>query len=120
MKQEKKRMKLAEGWLFAAVFALVLLLNLFLELNRRPLSVVEPVHSLSAEAFVTPAPEPIDLNAATADQLAVLPGIGEALAEEIIAYRTENGKFSSVGELDHVPGIGEGKLQAIQALVFCG
>ena len=113
-------MKLAEGWLILAVFALVGLLGLFAELNRRPLMLVEPVHSLSAEVFVTPAPEPIDLNAATAEELAALPGIGEALAEEIVAYRAENGAFASVEALDNVPGIGEGKISAIQSLVFCG
>ena len=113
-------MKLAEGWLIIAVLALVALFLLLMELNRRPLEIVEPVHSLSAEAFVTPAPAPIDLNAATAEQLSALPGIGEALAEEIIAYRMENGAFAAVEALDNVPGIGEAKIQAIQALVFCG
>ena len=113
-------MKLAEGWLIIAVFALAALFLLLMELNRRPLNIVEPVHSLSAEAFVTPAPEPIDLNAATVEQLAALPGIGTALAEEIVSYRAENGAFASVEGLDNVPGIGEGKIRAIQMLVFCG
>lgn len=113
-------MKLAEGWLLMAVLALAALLMLFVELDRRPLTIVEPVHSLPVEAFVTPAPEPIDLNAATVEELAALPGIGNALAEEIVAYRAENGPFTAVVELDEVPGIGEGKIQAIQALVFCG
>ncbi len=47
----------------------------------------------------------VDLNAADADELATLPGIGPALAERIVAYRTENGPFTSVDELADIAGI---------------
>lgn len=59
----------------------------------------------------------LDLNSATAAQLTELPGIGEALAERIVAYRDENGPFSSVDELTNVSGIGEKKLDAVRALI---
>ncbi len=48
----------------------------------------------------------IDLNAATAEQLKQLPGIGEVLSQRIIEYRTEHGGFESVAELENVSGIG--------------
>lgn len=48
----------------------------------------------------------LDLNAATADQLEALDGIGPVLAERIISYRTQNGRFSSVDGLRQVSGIG--------------
>ena len=121
MKREIKGMRLAEGWLIVAVLALAALSFLLVEMNRRPPTIeVEPVHSLSAEALRTPAPAPLDLNAAGVQELAALPGIGEALAERIVAYREEKGAFASPEELDEVPGIGEGKIAAIQGLVFCG
>ncbi len=48
----------------------------------------------------------IDLNAATAEQLALLPNIGPARAAAIIADREARGPFSSLNDLDRVPGIG--------------
>jgi len=62
----------------------------------------------------------LDLNAATAAQLAALPGIGDALAARIVAYREEHGAFASVEELTDVSGIGEGKLETIRTLVRIG
>lgn len=56
----------------------------------------------------------IDLN--TADQAALesLPRIGPALAERIIAWREENGRFRSVDDLLAVPGIGEKLLDGLR------
>ena len=49
---------------------------------------------------------PIDLNRATAQELQKLPGIGPALAERIVAFRNERGRFSKPEELKEVSGIG--------------
>jgi competence protein ComEA len=59
----------------------------------------------------------IDLNTATAEQLDSLPGVGPATAASILAYRTEHGRFKSVGELMEVRGIGEGKFSSIRPKV---
>jgi competence protein ComEA len=48
----------------------------------------------------------VDLNSATTEQLDALPGIGPVLAQRIIDYRTQQGRFGSVDQLDDVPGIG--------------
>ncbi|WP_415890371.1 ComEA family DNA-binding protein [Neptuniibacter sp. SY11_33] len=59
------------------------------------------VFSLSAFAA------PIDLNTATAEQLAQsLNGIGVAKAEAIVNYRKTHGPFTSVDQLTAVKGIG--------------
>lgn len=64
------------------------------------------------------APDPrIDLNAADAAALESLPGIGPVLAERIIAWRTDHGRFSSVAELAEVSGIGPSLLGNLQDLV---
>lgn len=62
----------------------------------------------------------VDLNTATVNQLISLPGIGETIALRIIAYRTENGPFSSVDELVSVEGIGPSKLEKIYDQVTVG
>lgn len=60
---------------------------------------------------------PIDLNKATQAQLEVLPGVGPKMAERILAYRTENGGFKSVDQLDEVKGIGEKRMATLKPLV---
>ncbi|MGK3952809.1 ComEA family DNA-binding protein [Microbacterium sp. I2] len=59
----------------------------------------------------------IDLNEADATQLETLPRIGPALAERIIAWREENGGFTSIEDLLAVPGIGDKMLESLRDLV---
>ena len=63
---------------------------------------------------------PIDINSATEAELMELPGIGEALAQRILVYRSQNGFFSSPEELLNIPGIGHAKLEAILDLITTG
>jgi len=51
--------------------------------------------------------EAINLNSATALQLAALPGIGVKTAELIVQYRLKNGPFKKIEEVMNVRGIGE-------------
>lgn len=59
----------------------------------------------------------VDLNTATSLQLQMLPGIGETLAERIIAYRAEAKGFKNVEELMNVSGIGEKKFLQVKDLI---
>ena len=60
----------------------------------------------------------LDLNRVDAWMLTAIPGVGEATAERIIAYRGEHGGFCSVEELDNVPGIGQVRAAQIAPYVF--
>jgi competence protein ComEA len=56
----------------------------------------------------------VDLNAATVEQLDGLPGVGPVLAQHIVDWRTEHGRFASVDQLREVSGIGESKYAALK------
>ncbi len=60
---------------------------------------------------------PLDLNTATLESLDALPGIGPVIAQRIVDWRTEHGRFSTVDELAEVAGIGEKLLARIAPLV---
>lgn len=82
-----------------------------------------PSASPSPEAEIAdakPSPEPsgpVNINTASKDELRSLPGIGETLAERIIAYREESGAFTSTDEIMNVSGIGETKFAAIMDMI---
>jgi competence protein ComEA len=61
---------------------------------------------------------PINVNSASAEELEELPGIGPTLAAAIVEDRARNGPFTSVEDLNRVPGIGEGRLAPIRDLVI--
>jgi len=59
----------------------------------------------------------IDLNQADRAELLQLPGVGDALAGRIEAYRREKGRFRSVDELVKVGGIGPTSLARLRPWV---
>lgn len=116
---EKGKIARAE-WLLLAVTALFLCL--LLALFWRDRTAMTPGRTGTAVETEIQAPQediqpdlsPLDLNSATAEELAQLPGIGEELARRIVEYRAENGPFEAVEEIMEVSGIGEGKFAALE------
>jgi competence protein ComEA len=63
---------------------------------------------------------PLDINTATVEQFDSLPGIGALKAQQIIAFRQQNGPFSKTDDLQNVPGIGPGIFAKIKDLITVG
>jgi len=57
---------------------------------------------------------PLDLNRASVEDLCLIPGIGESLAQEMIAYRERRKGFRSVEEIKNVRGIGGKKYEILK------
>lgn len=62
----------------------------------------------------------ININTASTEDLALLPGIGPTLAERIVAYRLNNGPFASIDELINVNGIGDKTLSRLSQFITVG
>jgi competence protein ComEA len=59
----------------------------------------------------------VNLNTANLAALDELPGVGPILAQRILDWRTEHGRFSTVDELGEVSGIGDKLLAQIRPRV---
>ena len=60
----------------------------------------------------------VNLNTATVEQLVELPGVGQAVAARIVAYREANGSFGKIEEVMNVRGIGEKTFLRLRPLIF--
>lgn len=61
---------------------------------------------------------PLNLNTATQEELESLPGIGPSKAVDILAYREQNGPFTTLEELANVSGIGDATVESLQDYLF--
>ncbi len=71
---------------------------------------------LLGAAAELPAMEKININTATAEQLEALPGIGPALAGQIVEHRAQ-APFASPEEIMTVKGIGNAKFAKIKEFI---
>ena len=84
------------------------------------LEAVAPYAEFSGDAIQNrwlSADSVLRINTATAEQLARLPGIGPAKAKAIVDYRTENGPFRTLADLEGVKGIGPAILKQLRLIV---
>jgi competence protein ComEA len=76
-----------------------------------------PAGTGGTEAGRTGPAQKINLNTAGAEELATLPRVGPVLAQRIVDWRKQHGRFGTVQELDAVDGVGPKLLEALLPLV---
>lgn len=59
----------------------------------------------------------VNINTATEDQIALLPGIGPKIAVEVVNYRASNGNFQTIDDMKKVKGVGDKKFEKIKNFV---
>lgn len=87
--------------------------------GTRPTSVsgISAAGGSAAGTAAGAAAGPVDLNSATLAELDALPGVGPVLAQRILDWRSEHGRFTSVEELGEVPGFGPAALARLTPLL---
>jgi comEA protein len=62
----------------------------------------------------------VNINTASVAELQTLPQIGPKIAQRIIDFREENGKFTKITDLLKVKGIGEKTFEQLKNLITVG
>ncbi len=82
------------------------------------LALASPISTMAAEKKVeTAVVHQININKAAAEELEMLPGIGQSIANQIVQYRTEVGPFNTADDLLNVKGIGQKTLDKIREMI---
>ena len=77
----------------------------------------EHSQSQTTETLAPSTPELLNINTASAEELQTLPNIGARMAQRIVDYREQHGKFASVEALQKVKGIGAKALEKLRPFV---
>jgi competence protein ComEA len=77
--------------------------------------------SLAAMPEATPSANApagvVNINTAGVDELSLLPRVGAKVAQRIVDYRNEHGKFAKTSDLMQVKGIGDKSFQNLSAYI---
>lgn len=96
-------------------FVVTACVALFVLMGAAPLGANQA--GAQSQQTAQPAASLVNLNSATQAELEKLPGVGPAMAKQIIEYRQKNGGFKKVEELMNVKGIGEKFFLKLKTLV---
>ncbi len=85
--------------------------------NRSSGWTVETTTAVDAEAWFPADAGRININTASVELLKELPGIGDALAAQIVEYREVHGPFAAPDEIMEVKGIGEKTYRKFEEMI---
>ncbi len=85
--------------------------------EQEPTSNRTTVIDIDSSSVTATAQWPININTATQEELESLPEIGPVTAAKIIEYRTLNGIFPTIEDIQKVKGIGPKTYEAIKDLI---
>lgn len=89
------------------------------EIHLSDIENVDYTHTSTSQTEPTRSGK-LNINFATARELAMLPGIGDTNAQHIIDYRNKNGPFLSIDDLLNVKGIGQKRFDSISKYITVG
>ncbi|MBQ1375153.1 MAG: helix-hairpin-helix domain-containing protein [Clostridia bacterium] len=119
-----KKLDISHKILLLCVFAFIIyiaagsVMSSF-DFKRTNVSDSQPLRVIEESALEeTPEGEPVNINTAGKYELERLPGVSEATADKIIAYREEFGPFETPEEIMLVSGIGEKKYEAMSEFIY--
>jgi comEA protein len=110
------KQSIATGRFLTLLIALAYGFFLLAACTRLPRNHIPHTKSFEAATSAAKVP-PINLNAASIAELEKLPGIGPVLAERIVNYRAENGRFRRAEHLMMVRGISDKKFRELRSLI---
>ena len=62
----------------------------------------------------------IDINSASLEQLEAVKGVGQDIAQNILAYKNDHGAFKTLDDLGNVKGVGKVRLEALRETFTVG
>ncbi len=78
---------------------------------------IEPLNQYLAKAFSADAPKLVNVNTATAEELAKVPGIKPELAKRLVEARTKSGPFKNADELRQAAALDKSEFESIRYLL---
>ncbi|MBQ4641358.1 MAG: helix-hairpin-helix domain-containing protein [Oscillospiraceae bacterium] len=107
--------------IFVYVTAIFLCVIFGVFIGRRSAKVYIPLDNPTADTAENTVPSndagKIDLNTATLQQLQLLPGVGQTIAQRILDYRESAGRFDNIEQIMDVKGIGENTFEAMKSYI---
>ena len=84
------------------------------EIGTRTEIYIPPKSTYQTECEIEAEKEKVNINEASATQIATLDAVGDTLAERIVTYREENGLFLALEDIKNVSGIGDAIYQRMR------